>query len=310
VTTSTGGRSKAVAVLFLVGATLFWAGNYVVGAAAVRSVSPLSLTYYRWVIAVGPLFLIAHVVERPAWREVWRRWRLLLALGGLGLAGYPLLVYHALRHTSPLNAALINSFGPALIVVVAAVTLRERVGWRGVAGVLVGAVGVTLVLTGGHALDVLRLQYNAGDLLMLGAIGCWTAYTVVGRATRGVPPIAATAVQALIVVVAMTPLAIARGAAVPTDTAGRASLLFIGLFPSVVAYLMWNSALRVVRAGTAGVFLNLITVFTAIASVAQGKGLTAPQVAGGVLVLTGVVVASGRGGRPGVDPALRGDPVR
>jgi drug/metabolite transporter (DMT)-like permease len=289
-----GGRSKARAVAFLVGATLFWAGNYVVGAAAVRSVSPLSLTYFRWVIAVGPLFLIAHLVERPAWGEVWRRWRLLLVLGVLGLAAYPLLVYQALRHTSALNAALINSFNPAVIVVVAAVVLRERVGWRGVLGVGVGAVGVMMVLTGGRLLDVMRMQYNMGDLLMLGAIGCWTAYTVLGRGMRGVPPIASTAVQALIVVLVMTPAAVTGGVGIPGSVEGRASLLFIGLFPSVVAYLMWNSALVTIEAGRAGVFLNLITVFTAIASVAQGRALTGPQVVGGGLVLAGVVVASGR----------------
>jgi drug/metabolite transporter (DMT)-like permease len=181
-----------------------------------------------------------------------------------------------------------------VIVVVAAVVLRERVGWRGVLGVGVGAVGVMMVLTGGRLLDVMRMQYNMGDLLMLGAIGCWTAYTVLGRGMRGVPPIASTAVQALIVVLVMTPAAVTGGVGIPGSVEGRASLLFIGLFPSVVAYLMWNSALVTIEAGRAGVFLNLITVFTAIASVAQGRALTGPQVVGGGLVLAGVVVASGR----------------
>lgn len=301
--TSEAGGSRVRAVVFLVGATLFWAGNYVVGAAAVRSVSPLSLTYFRWMIAVGPLFAIAQVVERPAWREVWRRWRLLAALAALGLAAYPLLVYQALRHTSALNAALLNSFNPAVIAVVAAIALRERVGWRGIAGVGVAAAGVLMVLTRGRLLDVMRMQYNSGDLLMLGAIGCWTAYTVAGRGMRGVPPIAATAAQALIVVLALTPVAVMGGAAIPASVEGRASLLFIGLFPSVLAYLMWNSALRVVRAGTAGVFLNLMPVFTAIASVAQGRALTGAQIVGGAMVLTGVVVASGRGRKGSASPA-------
>src|SRR5688500_4787763 len=85
---ATGSKAKAVA--FLVGATLFWAGNYVVGAAAVREVSPLALTCFRWVIAAGPLLIIAQLVERPDWREVRRRWGLMAVLGGLGLAAYPL----------------------------------------------------------------------------------------------------------------------------------------------------------------------------------------------------------------------------
>ena len=126
--------SKTKAVLFLIGATLCWAGNYVVGAAAVKSMSPLSLVYLRWVLAAVPLVLIAQAIEWPAWGAVLRRWPVLLVLAVLGLAAYTSLVYHAMRHTSPLNAALINSFNPALIVVAAAVFLRERVGWRGLVG--------------------------------------------------------------------------------------------------------------------------------------------------------------------------------
>jgi drug/metabolite transporter (DMT)-like permease len=286
---------KAKAVLFLVGATLFWAGNYVVGAAAVRSMSPFSLVYLRWAIAVVPLLLIAHVVERPAWREVWRRWIVLTVLALLGLVAYTLLVYHALRHTSPLNAALINSFNPALIVVAAATFLRERVGGRGVLGLLLGLLGVVLVLTNGRPADVLRISYNAGDLLMLVAIVCWTAYTVLGRRVRGVPPVAATAAQAVIALLVMTPFAAAGAVQLPATREAALSLAYIAVFPSVLAYLLWNSALALIDPGRAAIFLNLITLFTAIAAVAQGKPITLPQVVGGLLVLAGVYLTGRRG---------------
>ena len=73
-------RSMLVAALSLVAATLFWAGNYVVGKIAVAELSPLSLVYLRWLLAVVPLFLVAQVVERPEWRLVLRAWPWLLAL--------------------------------------------------------------------------------------------------------------------------------------------------------------------------------------------------------------------------------------
>jgi drug/metabolite transporter (DMT)-like permease len=294
------------AIPFLVGATLFWAGNYVVGASAVRSMSPFSLVYFRWLLAAVPLLLIAHLVERPRWRDVMGRWPLLIVLAGLGLGAYTGLLYEALRHTSPLNAALINSFNPALIVAAAAVFLRERVGWRGVAGLVLGLVGVLLVLTNGNLLAVLRLRYNAGDLLMLLAIAAWTAYTILGRRVRDVPPIASTAVQALIVVLAMTPLALATGVRLPAGRDEMLSLGYIAVFPSVASYVLWNSALTAIDAGKAGVYLNLITVFTALASVAMGEPITAPQVVGGALVLTGVLLTTRRPGA-GARPAIRSD---
>jgi drug/metabolite transporter (DMT)-like permease len=283
---------KPKAVIFLVGATLCWAGNYVVGAAAVRGMSPLSLVYLRWVIAAAPLVLIAQWLERPAWSCVLRRWPVLLVLAMLGLAAYTSLVYHALRYTSPLNAALINSFNPALIVVAAAVFLRERVGWRGVAGLVLGLAGVVLVLTNGRPLAVLSLRFNTGDLLMLVAIVCWTAYTILGRRLRGVPPIAATAVQAVLAVIVLTPVALVVGVRLPPTREAALSLAFIAVFPSVVAYVLWNSALAVIDPGRAAVFLNLITVFTAAASLIAGKPVTLPQVVGGALVLAGVYFTS------------------
>lgn len=286
----TAARARAVA--FLIGATLFWAGNYVVGASAVRDMTPLSLVYLRWIIAVGPLLLVAQLVERPAWGEVLRRWALLSLLSALGLGAYTLLLYEALRHTSPLNAALINSFNPAVILLAAAIFLREQVGWRGVLGVGLGLLGVILVLTKGCPLSLFGIRYNSGDLLMLIAIACWTAYTILARRLRGIPPIASTAVQALILVLAMTPIALVVGMRPPTTASASGSLLFIGVFPSFVSYLLWNSALTMIDAGKAGIFLNLITVFTAVASIALGHPITLAQVLGGILVLGGVYIAT------------------
>jgi len=63
---------KLAPALFMLLATLFWAGNYVVGGLAVSTMSPFDLTYLRWLIAVVPLLVIAHFVERPNWRAVLR----------------------------------------------------------------------------------------------------------------------------------------------------------------------------------------------------------------------------------------------
>ena len=109
------------APLCLVLATLFWSGNFVVGQAAVESVTPLELTFWRWAFAAVPLLLLAQVVEKPDWRAVLQRWPALLLLSALGMSAYTLLLYSALGHTSALNASLITAANPALIVVLALV---------------------------------------------------------------------------------------------------------------------------------------------------------------------------------------------
>lgn len=163
-----------VAVLSLLGATLFWAGNYVVGAGAVQSIEPLSLVLLRWAIALVPLLVMARLVERPDWRSVLAAWPWLLALSVCGLLGYNLLLYVALQHTDAFNASLINAFNPALITLAAAVFLRERLTPLSVAGVLLALAGVLIVISGGDAGRLLSAGFGTGEVLMVGAVVVWT----------------------------------------------------------------------------------------------------------------------------------------
>ncbi|TQJ40608.1 threonine/homoserine efflux transporter RhtA [Arthrobacter sp. SLBN-112] len=284
-----------VALLSLLGATLFWAGNYVVGAGAVQSIEPLSLVFLRWAIALVPLLVIAQLVERPNWRSVLAAWPWLVALSVCGLLGYNLLLYVALEHTDAFNASLINSFNPALITLAAAVFLRERLTWLSVAGVLLALAGVLIVISGGDAGRLLTAGFGTGEVLMVGAVVVWTAYTVIGRRAPKIPPVTATAVQAAVAVALLAPVRLATGGlALPSTGNSWASLLFIAVFPSVLSYLLWNRALTVLPASGAGVFLNLITVFTAILTILAGRVHTTAQLVGGAIVIGGVVIANAR----------------
>jgi drug/metabolite transporter (DMT)-like permease len=285
-------RSMLVAALSLVAATLFWAGNYVVGKIAVAELSPLSLVYLRWLLALVPLFLVAQFVERPSWRQVLRAWPWLLALSFFGLAGYNFLLYAALQFTDAFNASLINAFNPALIVLAAVLFLRERLSVAAVVGLLLALLGVLVILSKGSLPTLLDARHNFGDLLMLAAIVSWTAYTIIGRQAPRLPPITSTALQALIVVLALTPVAAVHGIDLPQSAGTAWSLAYIAVFPSLLSYLLWNRALQTIQPAKAGVFLNLITVFAAILTLLMGQALTLAQVLGGTIVIAGVVLAN------------------
>ncbi|WP_395402792.1 DMT family transporter [Arthrobacter sp. UC242_113] len=298
----TSRRTLTVAVTSLLGATLFWAGNYIVGAGAVESIDPLSLVLLRWSLALVPLLAIAQIAERPQWRQVLAAWPWLIALSVFGLLGYNLLLYTALEHTDAFSASLINAFNPALITL-AAVFLRERLTRRAVGGVLIALAGVLLVLSNGDLGKLLHAGFGTGELFMLGAIAAWSAYTITGRLAPPLPPITATAIQAAITVVVLAPLSLAAGGpALPSTPGAVSSLVFIALFPSVLSYLLWNRALAVIPAGNAGVFLNLITVFTALFTILSGHPYTFAQLAGGVIVVAGILLTSTRGRRGGSTP--------
>jgi drug/metabolite transporter (DMT)-like permease len=289
------------AALFLILATLFWAGNFVFGAAALDSVDPISLTWIRWTLALVPLLVVAQVVEKPDWRAALRHLPLLTVLGILGITGFSLLLYYALQFTSPLNASLINAVNPALIVVMAALLpaavqggRREHLSWRSVLGIVLGLIGVVIVITDGDVLSLLRNGLNPGDLLMLGAILAWSIYTLVGRRIHDVPPITSTAIQATAAVVLLTPFLVINGLQWPSDAPGWGAIGYIVLFPSIGAYVLWNAATRRVPAATASIYINLMVVFTALIGLPFGFGITWVQVLGGLLVVGAVVLLATR----------------
>lgn len=294
-TTPGRGSHRGLAIASLLGATLFWAGNYIVGAAAVQSIDPLSLVLLRWAFALIPLMVIAQIIERPRWRQVLAAWPWLIALSFFGLLGYNLLLYAALEHTDAFNASLINAFNPALITLTAAALLRERLTHAAIGGVVLALVGVLTVLSGGDLGRLLGPAFGTGELFMIGAIAAWTAYTVAGRLAPPIPPITATAAQAAVTVAVLTPFSLAAGGpTLPSTPAAVASLGFIAIFPSVLSYLLWNRALTHIPAGGAGVFLNLITVFTAAFTMLTGHPYTAAQLLGGLIVIAGVILTNTR----------------
>ena len=282
------------ASLYLVLATLFWSGNFVVGQAAVASMTPLDLTFWRWTLAALPLLALAHFVEKPDWRAVLRRWPVLLLLSVLGMSGYTLLLYGALGYTSAMNASLITAANPALIVAMAIFLLGEkttRLGWLGIG---LGLLGVLLVLTRGELQRVFSLSINTGELMMIGAIVVWGSYTIIAR-RLDIPAIAATAVQVVIATVTLAPFALALNVRLPETPAEGWSLAYIAVFPSLGAYLFWNLALKTTPPGSAGNYLNLMVVFTAIITVALGTPLTLVQVVGGIMVVAGVLLTGLKG---------------
>ncbi|WP_352231230.1 DMT family transporter [Peribacillus sp. SI8-4] len=150
------------------------------------------------------------------------------------------------------------------------------------------------MLTKGHILEIFKLNFNKGDLLMLLAILVWTFYSIIGKKLKNIPIISATAVSVFLALILIAPFAIGSG--LNFHLSGRAieGLIYIGIFPSVCSFIFWNISLLHIKASQAGIYLNLIAVFTAILSLMTGKPITSAQVLGGLLVFIGVYLTTKR----------------
>ncbi len=279
--------------VFLVLANLFWAGNFLFGSLVVEQLSPFLLTALRWAAAAPLLIALAVVVERPRWREALREWPMHLLLAALGLVAFCVFSYEALRHTTPTDAAVVGAINPAIIAVVAGLLARERVGIRRAAGIGVSLVGVLVVISGGDLGSLVRADVNAGHVWMLGAVVVWTAYTVLSR-RLSTGPVTASAVQATMTTLVLAPFAIPQLGDVDLHGAALGGLLYIAVFPSVLSLVLWNVSVKRVGASTAGVYLNLLPIFTALLGLVVGVPISLATVLGGLFVVVGVTITSTR----------------
>lgn len=288
---------KFYVLLFLVLANLFWAGNYVFGEYLVAEMSPLQMTFSRWLIAVFFLVPLAHWIERPNWRNVWKEWKTLFVLALLGVISYNFLLYEALQYTTSLNAALVNSINPAVIVLFSVLFLKEKISMKNGIGLFVSLMGVLLVLTKGQLHLIIQNTYNQGDLLMLIAILVWTIYSIIGRKTKELPPISATSISVIFALLIMLPMVVVSSSDFNFQLSRHAvmGIIYMGIFPSVGSFIFWNMSLRQIDASKAGIYLNLITVFTAIFSLLLGNPITFVQIIGGLFVFIGVYLTSDKG---------------
>lgn len=293
---SLGARLWGMAVPLLLITVLLWSGNAIVGRVVRDAVPPFTLALGRWTGALIVLLPFAwrHLPQdAPALRAHWKG---TLLLGLLGVAGFNALLYSALHYTTATNALLVQSIQPSLILAFGFFLFKDRAGAVRIAAVAASILGVIVVVAQGDIASLGAMQFNRGDLLVLVGVFLWSLYTVLLRLKAPVHALSFLAATFLVGALAMLPLAameLARGEVVTVDAASLAALGYVAIFPSLVAYLMFNRAVELVGSARAGQFINLMPLFGAgLAALLLGEPLGAHHWAGGALILVGILLFS------------------
>jgi len=293
---------KNQSYLFLVLCNLCWAGNFVFGKLVAQEMSPLWMTLLRWIISVALLLPMAYRYEQANYQSMKtilkNNWLLLSSMGLSGGLLFNVFTYQALQYTSPTNGALVLALTPAMTMIFSFFIFREKMSVIEILGLLVSFVGVVLLLTGGEVLKVFSAQYNRGDLYMLVADLCWMTFAFLCKKASGIPPITATTLSSFIVVCIMLPLSLLSPIHVQDISFwGGVGILYIALFASVLAFSLWNAAVRVAGATMGNLSLNLIPVYTAVITLVLGQQISNAQLWGGSVVIVGLCITLGKKAR-------------
>lgn len=291
-------RALANPYLLLASASLFWSGNHIVGRAMGGHVPPLSVSTIRWLFPVAVLWAFAHKQIRADWPIIRAHWKIMLWLGATGGALFTALQYVGLQYTAALNVSVLNSLVPVLIVATGALLFRDRVSPRQIGGIALSSLGVLVIITQGQVETLRNLGFNWGDLIILFNMLVFSIYAACLRMLPRLGPLSFLFVLGVISSAGTLPFAIweaASGNTLTLDWLTVASVAYVSIFPSLVAFAAWNRGVELIGANRSGPFLHLVPICTAlVGGVVLGEHLYAFHVAGFVLIIAGVWLASQR----------------
>ena len=274
-----------------------WAANYVVARAAVGTIEPHTLAFFRWLLAwllMLPLAWPALRAQWPAWRSEWRD---MLLLGALGMWICGAFVYIGAKTTSATNMGLIYAISPVLIAVASSRWFGERLSWRQKAGLGVAIAGVLLIILKGSPAAILELRFTPGDLWVLVSASSWTVYSIVLRARPSVlDPFARLTGVVFAGVLVLAPFTVWEMAVFgppPLDLRTAGLILAAALLPGFGAYQAYSFMQKELGAARTGLVLYLGPPYAAaVAWLLLGETPAWYHWAGTALLLPGIWLAT------------------
>jgi drug/metabolite transporter (DMT)-like permease len=282
---------------------LMWAGNAVVGRVVVDLIPPMTLNFFRWVIAFAILLPFSWKVLR-ADSSLWRNWRRYAMLGLLGVGCYNALQYLALHTSTPLNVTLVGASMPMWMLAIGALFFGQRIKPMQAVGAVLSMAGVLVVLSRGQ-LDLLaKVQFVPGDFYVVLASIAWAFYSWLVAQPKDAPEIrndwAAFLTAQIVFGLGWSGL-LAGGewtltsASITWGWPLAAALLYVSVGPALLAYRSWGLGVQRVGPAIAGFFSNLTPLIAAVLSAAfLGELPHLYHAVAFVLIAGGIVVSSKR----------------
>ncbi|ABE41118.1 protein of unknown function DUF6, transmembrane [Rhodopseudomonas palustris BisB5] len=282
--------------------SLFWAGNAIVGRAAAGHFPPVTLSFLRWAFA----FLL---VAPFAWRHLIADWKVIrkhlvvmVAISIIGISTFNTLQYTALQYTTALNILLLQSTAPLFVAIWALIVLGARLTLTQALGIMASMAGVVVIILHGDLAQITAIDLNRGDLMFIGALATFGLYTTLTQRRPAMHALSFLAFTFGCGALFLIPLLIWELTVRPApalDVANAASLAYVVIFPSILAYLCYNRGVRLIGANRSAPFFHLIPVFgSAMAILFLGEQPHLYHAIGYAMVLAGVVVAARKPAAP------------
>jgi len=277
--------------LFLSLTTSIWGSLYTVTRIALETVPPITLLFFRYVIASIALFALTRIKNKcmRIKREDWKYFLFIGAVGYFVSVGAQIV---GTKYAGASVASLINATNPIFITFFAVLILKERLTRSKLVAMVTTLVGAYVILGGAQTVGT-----TWGIAFSMGSVILWSLTSVsVRRITRSYDPIVLTTYAILIAVVCALPFACLELYVVPHgeifSTQNMLCFLYLGVICTALPNILWNKSLSLVEASTCSLFYPL----QPLVSVLLGVTLLGEQVdlkfgIGAILIVGGILYA-------------------
>ena len=285
------GRTWPYLVLLL--PPLFWAGNFIVGRAFASDLGAITMSFYRWLLALCLLLPFAFKTVRRELPVIIENLPILTTLALFSVASFNVLLYLGLRDTEATNALLINSSIPVWIVLFGVLFFGDTLSARRGAGILVSLIGVAYLILSGQS-D--HLTVNPGDLWVISSSIGWALYSLTLR--KKPSELSGLGFLAYIVffgvcfngvLLSINPL---NEPPIPLTLDTLYAVGYVAIFASLGAYVCWNYGVGLLGAQVAGQYIHLMPFYGVIlAYIFLNESLTSNHWISGALIAAGLFLA-------------------
>lgn len=280
------------AVLLPLLSVFIWSLNIAVTRYVTEYISPVSISFYRWLVAFIMLtpFMLPQLYKNRA--LIQQHWKQLAVLAAFGMVLYQGLSYSAAHYTTATNMGIINAFIPVFTILVSVFILKEWPNRFALLGCLISFSGLLLVIAKGHWANLLSLGGHAGDAIMLAAVFFYAFYGVLLKKWQlKIPLFISVYVQIFFALLYHLPFVLYFGLDA-INAQNVWSVLYAGMFPSLAAPLLWMLSIQYLGPNQTSIFMNLMPIVTAaIAYCWLGEQWTAYHSIGTALAILGVLLA-------------------
>lgn len=273
-------------------ACIFWAGAFIAGKFSVTEFPVFSLTFFRFFFAVILMIPILKI-KNESFKIDKEDFYTFLKLGIIGMVGYHILFFMALKFTSSGNSSLIAATNPIITTILAYIFLKEKINIKNIISICISFFGVLIIISNGNINFITNMHFNKGDIIMVFAVFCWASYSIISKnVLKKYSPLKVTFFAFLFCTIFLIPFVIYENpmSYIPNTTLkGWLAVIYMSIFASLIGYLIQQISIKNIGPSKTNLYINLVPMFSMIlAYFILDEPVTKIKLIAGLFIITGV----------------------